>query len=195
MGIENARGADKDKARFEAPPIDSLKAKETQAGVTVAAEPFDAEVKMQAAFGKLNLSRHGILPMFVAIRNDSGQAIRFENLRIEYIGPDRSHVESTPAGEIAYLGGAKRPKINTGGPVPGLPGRIGKSKNPLMDWQVEGRAFSAKMLPPKETSSGFFYFQTQHHSGAKVYLTGIREAGSGKELFYFEIPLPDRGTP
>ncbi len=195
MSIENARGADKDRARFEAPPIDSLKAKQTQAGVTVAAQPFDTEVRMQAAFGKLNLSRHGILPVLVAIRNDSRQAIRFDNLRIEYIGPDRSHVEATPAGEIAYLGGAKRPKMNTGGPVPGLPGRIGRSKNPLSDWQVEGRAFSAKMLPPNESSSGFFYFQTQHHSGAKLYVTGIREAGSGKELFYFEIPLPDRGTP
>ncbi len=194
LSITGAWAADKDKARFEAPPVDSFKAKQTQAGVTIAAQPYDTEARMQAAFGKLNLSKYGILPMLVSIRNDSGQAIRFENLRIEYIAQDRSHLETTPAADIAYLGGAKRPKVNTGGPVPGIPGRIGKSKNPLMDWQIEGRAFSAKMLPPKETFSGFFYFQTQHHSGAKLYVTGIREAGSGKELFYFEIPLPDRGA-
>jgi hypothetical protein len=193
LATNPVRAAD-GKSKFEAPPASAFRAKQTQEGVTVAAQPYDTEARMEAAFGKLNLTRHGILPVLVAIRNDSAKTVRFENLRVEYIGPDRSHIEATPAADIAYLGGAKRPKINTGGPVPGVPGRIGKGKNPLADWQIEGRAFSAKMLPPKETASGFIYFQTQHHSGAKLYVTGIREAGSGTELFYFEIPLPDRGT-
>jgi hypothetical protein len=45
------------------------------------------------------------------------------------------------------------------------------------------------MLPPGETASGFFYFQATHRPGATLYLTGIKEAGTQRDLFYFEIPL------
>jgi hypothetical protein len=45
------------------------------------------------------------------------------------------------------------------------------------------------MLPTSQSASGFFYFQTGLQRGATIYLNGLREAGSGKELFYFEIPL------
>ena len=46
-----------------------------------------------------------------------------------------------------------------------------------------------KMLPPGDSAYGFFYFQTGHSRGTSLYISGIREAQSGKELFYFEIPL------
>jgi hypothetical protein len=45
------------------------------------------------------------------------------------------------------------------------------------------------MLPPGQAASGFFYFQAAHREGAKLYLTGIRQASTGTELFYFEVPL------
>jgi hypothetical protein len=45
------------------------------------------------------------------------------------------------------------------------------------------------MLPPGDSAYGFFYFQTGHSRGTSLYISGIREAQSGKELFYFEIPL------
>ena len=45
------------------------------------------------------------------------------------------------------------------------------------------------MLPPGESAHGFFYFRTAHRSGASLYVTGMREASSGKDLFYFDIPL------
>jgi hypothetical protein len=73
--------------------------------------------------------------------------------------------------------------------VPGLPTRISRKKNPLDAWEIEGRAFTARMLPPNETANGFFYFRTFYSSGSMLYLRGVREAASGKELFYFEIPL------
>jgi hypothetical protein len=45
------------------------------------------------------------------------------------------------------------------------------------------------MLPPKETASGFFYFRAPYRSGSKLFVRGIREAATGNEWFYFEIPL------
>ena len=51
------------------------------------------------------------------------------------------------------------------------------------------RAFAAKMLPPGQTASGFFYFQTGLQRGATLYLNGLSEAATGKEILYFELPL------
>jgi hypothetical protein len=96
-------------------------------------------------------------------------------------------VEATPAADVQTLGGVDRPKI-TGSryPIP-LPRKSGKS--PLNTWEIEGRSFAAKMLPPHESASGFFYFQAEHRPGAKFFLTGIRDAASGKDFFFYEIPL------
>jgi hypothetical protein len=45
------------------------------------------------------------------------------------------------------------------------------------------------MLPAGQTASGFFYFQTGLETGSTIYISGMSEASSGKELFYFELPL------
>ena len=45
------------------------------------------------------------------------------------------------------------------------------------------------MLPPGQTASGFFYFQTGLQRGATLYLNGLSEAATGKEILYFELPL------
>ncbi len=45
------------------------------------------------------------------------------------------------------------------------------------------------MLPAGKTASGFFYFKTDLQKGATLYLSGMTEAATGKELLYFEIPL------
>jgi hypothetical protein len=49
------------------------------------------------------------------------------------------------------------------------------------------------MIPPGQSAGGFFYFQTGHRSASAAYVSGIRKARSGKELFYFEIPLKNAG--
>jgi hypothetical protein len=45
------------------------------------------------------------------------------------------------------------------------------------------------MIPPGNSAYGFVYFQTGIQKGATIYLSGITEAASGKELLFFEIPL------
>jgi hypothetical protein len=62
-------------------------------------------------------------------------------------------------------------------------------KNPLDEWEVEGRALTALMLPPGQSASGFVYFQTVLQPGTTIYLSGLYEAATGKEIFYFELPL------
>jgi hypothetical protein len=186
LSIVAALGADKEK-QFQAGPAASYPCRQTIEKVTIAADAFDKQEKTSQAFGKLNPNRYGILPVLVVIQNDSPAALTLETMRVAYIMDSRQKIEATPAREVPYARGPKQPSVYKS-PLPRLPG-TSSSKNPLSAWEIEGRAFLAKMLPPGQSASGFFYFQAPHLSGSVLYITGIQEAGSRRELFYFEIPL------
>jgi hypothetical protein len=190
--IAAAGAAEKD-APFQIGRAESYPTKQTNENVTIAAVPFTSDEQVKSAFGKLNPNRHGVLPVLVVIQNDTGKTLRLENLRVEYVTGDRSRIEATPAKDLAYLSEVRKPSIqNT--PLPTGAPRVRRGKNPLADPQFEVRAFTAKMLPAGDQAGGFFYFQTPSRSGSMIYVTGIAEAQSGKELFYFEIPLSDGGN-
>ncbi len=189
LSIAVASAGDKDKAPFKPGPVESYELRQTIQKVTVGLQPFRSEAETEQAFGKVNPNRYGVLPVLVVVKNDSDKAIALDKMTVEFVTPDREHVEATPANELRYLKGAQRPKPVTGPPIPGIPTRTSRGKNPLEAWELEGRAFTARMLPPGETASGFFYFRTFFRSGCTLFLRGMREAATGKELFYFEVPL------
>jgi hypothetical protein len=190
LSIAAAYAGEKDK-RFSPPPASSFAGSQTQGGVTVAAVPYVDEDDIKAAFGKANPPKYGILPVLVIIQNDSGKALRL-NLQAEYVDPDGKHIEAVPPGDVMYAGKSpKRPNMN---PTP-LPLPRSSGKGPLAVWEIEGRAFSARMVPAGESANGFFYFETRLQPGSKLYLTGLSEAQTGKELFYFEIPLDAKAEP
>jgi hypothetical protein len=45
------------------------------------------------------------------------------------------------------------------------------------------------MIPAGQSASGFFYFQTGFQRGSRIYITGLTEADTGKEVLYFEVPM------
>jgi hypothetical protein len=187
MSIAVAFAADKDAVPFRPAPAASYLHHQTSAQVTIGVDPYVAEDKVKTAFGNLNPYQLGVMPVLVVIQNDGDKAIRLDHLKVEYTGPNRDRVEATPAKDVRYLRGPKPPSA-----IPGPGDRIKvlkPKKNPLEAWEIEGRAFAAQMLPPGQSASGFFYFQTGLQRGATIYLSGFTEAGTGKELLYFEIPL------
>jgi hypothetical protein len=186
MSIAAAFAADKDTATFRPPPVSGLDHRQTNAQVTIGVDAYVSPDKVKTAFGKLDPYQYGILPVLVVIQNDSDKAIRLDRLKAEYVGPNRDRVDATPAKDVRYLRGPERPGVITG---PGGKPKILSKKNPLNAWEIEGRAFAAQMLPAGQSASGFFYFRTGVQRGATIYLNGLAEAASGKELFYFEIPL------
>jgi hypothetical protein len=190
LAPDKAAPADKDQAKFTVGPAAGYPAHQTSEKVTVAADAYDTADKTRTAFGKLKLDQYGILPILLVIQNDSGQSLRIDRIRVDYVAPNGSHVDATPARDVRYLSGTRKPNVVTG-PLPTAGPRISRRKNPLDAWEIEGRAFSAKMIPPGESASGFFYFQTGHRASAKLYVTGITEASSGRDLLYFEFPLTD----
>src|SRR5579883_393403 len=174
----------KNESKFSPGPASSYQAKQTNDNVTVAVSAFDTEELAHTAFGKLDPNQYGVLPVLVIIQNDTDQALKLDQIEVEYTTVDRQHVEATPPSDVQTLGGGRRPSMPTGTPIPRI-----KHKSPLNAWEIEGRAFAAKMLPPHESASGFFYFQTEHRPGAKFYMTGIKVASTGKDLLFFEVPL------
>jgi hypothetical protein len=175
----------KDAGKFSPGPASSYPAKQTNDHVTVAAIAYDTEELAHSAFGKLNPNQYGVLPVLVIIQNDTDQALKLDHLETEYTGADGRHLEATPADEVQTLGGTERPHVPVARPIP-----IHRNhKNPLDVWEIDGRSFSAKLIPPHESANGFFYFQTAHQPGSKFFLTGIKVAATGRDILYFEIPL------
>jgi hypothetical protein len=188
LSIAVAWGADKQKEKFDPGPVTSYSARQTIAKLTIGAKAFETKQQARAAFGKLNPNKHGVLPIVVVMQNDGTQTLSLDWMKVEYITPTRERIEATPPQDVRYVYGPSKPDL-VPGPIPRVPGVGRKKKNPLSAWEIEGRAFVAKMLPAGESASGFFYFQASHRPGSKLYLTGIRKAATGEELFFFEIPL------
>lgn len=178
---------------FSPGPASGYPYRQTADKVTIAAVPYTAEDQVRLAFGKVDPNKYGVLPLLIVIQNDGQHTLRLDTMRVDYVTFDGHHTEATPARDVPYLAGAREPKM-TPAPIPGAGSRVKHVKNPLANGPIELRAFAARMLPAGDQASGFFYFRTGNRHGAKAYLTGIQEAGTGKELFYFEIPLSDGGT-
>jgi hypothetical protein len=179
--------SDDRKEDFKAKPAAEYPHRQTSEKVTIAAQPYLTDDQAKEAFGKVNPWRYGVLPVLVVIQNDSPHALKLSELRLTYVLPDRTRIEATPAQDVKFVVGAKKPR-QIGGPIGAVIPKGGK--NPLAEWEIEGRALAAKMIPAGESASGFVYFQTPEQSdAASVYITGLVDAVTSKELYYFEIPM------
>ncbi|HEU0122125.1 MAG TPA: hypothetical protein VFQ91_16470 [Bryobacteraceae bacterium] len=188
LSITAALWADKKDAGFRPEPAESYATKQTIEGLTIAVQPFDDPEEAKSAFGKLNPYEQGVLPVLVVIKNDGKDTVKLDTMQVVYVAPKGRKVDATPAADVLYLKAGGRPKVSNS-PIPTGGPRIKVAKNPLKNDVIIERAFSAKMLPPGDSAHGFFYFQTGHTRGTSLYISGIRNAQTGKELFFFEIPL------
>ena len=188
LSITVAAAADKEKTRFAPGPASAYPAHQTLDKITIAAVPFLSDAETATAFGKLNPNKYGILPVLVILENGTGKALRLD-LTAAFVNASGKHVDSIAPDDVQRLGAVtKAPRIGGSNPFPmPLPTRV--KKGPLNVWEIEGRAFTAKLLPVGERVYGFFYFNVDHEPGSRLYLTGIRDASSGQEYFYYEVPL------
>jgi hypothetical protein len=187
LSITAAFAADKQPPPFKPGPADSFTSHQTNDKVTMGVDPYVIGDKVKVAFGKVDPYQYGVLPVLVVVQNDSNVSIKLDGLHAEYVGPNGDRVDATPAHDVRYAVGPKRPSV-IDGPAGAAPKIFGK-KNPLDEWEIEGHAFAAQMLPPGQTASGFLYFETGLQRGATIYVRGMTDASSGKELLFFELPL------
>jgi hypothetical protein len=184
-----AAAADKDK-RFAPKPASSYPGHQSMSNITVAAVPYTSEEQAKTAFDKKNPYKYGILPILVVIKNDTGKALRL-NLETELVDVQNHRLEPMPPGDVVLFDGAvnKSWAIPQQSPIPLPPRHKG---GPLDTWEIEGRAFTAKLVPDGESVFGFVYFNSALRPDSYLYVNGLADAASGKAYFSFEVPFEDR---
>ena len=188
LSITVAWAVDKDKGRFAPGPAASYPGNQTQEGITIAAVPYITDAQAASAFGKVNPYERGILPVLVIIENKSGKALRLD-LKVQFVDVDNHHLDAIPPEEVVnYQAIRKVPKIEPPSRYP-IPVKKGPKKGPLNTPEIANRAFSVKLMPNGEKAYGFFYFEARYLPGSKLYIDGLSDASSGKEYFYFDLPL------
>ena len=85
---------------FTRRPAAELPHHQTNGQVTIGVDPYTAGDKSKRRFGKLNPYQYGILPVLIAIQNDSGQSIKMDGMKAEYVGPHGDRIEATPAKDV-----------------------------------------------------------------------------------------------
>lgn len=162
-------------------------AHQTSGPVTVGAKPYNREELTESAFGKkIDLLKYGVLPVLVVVENKGKEPVDLQNLEVSLVASDGRHANAVSPDDLIHLGSpAKRPGIKQT-PIP-----MPKKKNPMNSPEIVMRFFAAKMLPPGDSASGFFYFEAKSERGDKLYLNGMREARSGKDIMYLEFPLEE----
>ncbi len=178
------------KAGFAPEPAASYPGHQTQEKITIGVKPYNTDALAATAFGKVKPHARGILPVWVVIQNDTGKGLSLD-VTAEFVTADGEHVEAmTPDDVVRFQGIQRRP--GTKSSMPRLPGLNKKPKGPLNTPEIEGRALLAKLVPPGESAKGFVYFQADELKGAKLYLSGIKDAATNQPYFYFELPLDAR---
>jgi hypothetical protein len=181
LGLVLAAAVDQAPFRPKAP--DSYPSHQKVGPLVLAAVKFETDAETKPLFGGVNPNEHGVLPVLLVLENRGEDTLLLDRMRVVYQA-GRYEVQPTPARELPAIAGPRRPSMGPRTPIP-LP----KKKNPLAKEEFETRAFAAKTLLKGEMAYGFFYFETRHQPNAILYITGIREGVSGKELFFVEVPI------
>jgi hypothetical protein len=175
--------------RFDPGPVTQYPARQSSNQVTVAVEPYRDRDKVRKVFGRTDFEKLGVVPLLVVIANDSDEVLRADEIRVQLITADRQRIDSLAADDVLRSGGIERPEMTPRpSPIPGL-GR----RKPRDSPEIAQREFAAPVVPAHGVEHGFFYFRMgkgpDRLAGSTAYITGIKEAKTGQELVYFEIPL------
>ncbi len=183
---------DKSSQPFRPAPAAAWPAHQTIGDITFAAVRYESDDDTRPLFGKVNLNQYGVLPVLLIVDNQSNQNLLLDMMRVEFTAPGGIRLEPTPPRDLPYLIGPtnplNRPRIPS--PIP-LPSR--NKGNSLSQVELDTRAWGAKNLLPGESTHGFFYFQTEWRRSSYLYISGVREARTLKEVFFAEVPMDTPG--
>ena len=181
---------------FKAKTADRYPGKQSQGDLIAAVKPFYSEKDQKRAFGKARPYKHGVMPLLLVLTNTGLHPYDLKNLKVRFITADREGLEPIGGEDLAYFNpkGHQPRQRNIPGIPAGIPGlsRARVKKGPLARFEITDREFRAPVLTPESTAGGFFYYWTgteEPLAGASAYISGIVDLTTGRELFYFEIPL------
>ena len=127
-----------------------------------------------------------MVPVLVVIENKRDQALDLRELEVSLVAVDGRHAKAVPPEDLPFLATSGKHPSTTGVKMP-IP--LPQRRNPLNNPVISERAFAAKVLAPGDTASGFFYFEAHTETGDKLYVNGLQDVRSGRDLLYIEFPL------
>ena len=157
--------------------------------LTIAADPYDLTEKAQIF--SVHWGEEGFLPVFLVITNDGDQPVSLLDMQAQFITTRRDKIPAANNDDLyrrlAHISGAGTSPL----PVP-IPRKPKGSLSKKTQDEINEAQFSAKLVEPHSTQSGFLFFDVSGLSapepGAHIYVTGLRNQ-KGTELMYFEIAL------
>jgi hypothetical protein len=186
-----------DNKRFSPPPASAAAAYPAHEShddekLSIAVDPFDTTEK--AKIFKIKYRQKGFLPIRLIISNDGDNYLLLDDLKIQYITQRRDKIEPATTDDIyrrvVHLRNPKDVEIPV--PFPRRPSAPPVSKEgAVVQEELEQAQFALFPVDPHSVRAGFLFFDIngldKPEIDAHVYITGIK--ASGKELFYFDIPL------
>jgi len=154
--------------------------------VAVGVDPYDSADKTQIFSVKWN--EEGFLPIYVVVTNDSDQPISLGSMQAQLITSRRDKLSAATDDDLYR----RLAHISTGrvNPLPFPRTKVKGAVSKKARDEIDGAQFSAMAVEPHSTQAGFMFFDVSGIpsplSGARFYLTGLRDAKGG-ELLYFEI--------
>jgi len=182
--------------------VNSLPARDTHEGVTVAVDPYTDAARSKERFGKKHPYEAGLLAVEIFIRNDTTRPIRLdlEQMRLLISPPGNSRQRLAPLEMDVVI--EKILHKEQGGPNPTA------SRVPLpiprpnadrsKDWKkveevLAPSVFINDILPPQATVRGFLFFDLARRFEwvpfARLYVPDLKFMDDGQALFYFEVEL------
>lgn len=162
--------------------------------VTIAIDPFTSAEK--AAVFKVKYKDYGFFPIRLIITNDGDKPLMLDTMKVELVTGDRQKLQPATRDDIFRRisrpeKAASRPKVQLPIPVPHSKDPVGKEARD----EVPMAMFANVPVTPHSTNSGFLFFDvagiSDPEAGAHLYIYGIKSGT--QELFYFDIPLPQKG--
>ena len=165
----------------------------TQAGVTIAADPYDRLPK-EAVF-QVDYLKYDFIPIRIVVTNDTGEPISLNDARILLLPRAGGKINAGEPGDVERRVQMGR---RTGSTIPIGPLKIhrkGKAADSKVEADFSEHEYSALAVEPHTTRSGFLFYDVegmgQHPlAGAKLAFRQVRDS-AGKELFAFELPMDD----
>jgi hypothetical protein len=179
--------------RFEPRAASAYPHRQAAEGVTIGVELFQGKDKIKQAFPKTDLDKLGVVPVLVVIANDNDHALQLDRLRVQLVTTDRQQIDPTPAEDVLRPTRVERPDLTPRpSPIPGI-GRGSRRPRQAEAAEVVEREFVAPVVAARASAHGFLYFRLgrgpNRLADAKLFVGGIRNAQTGQEILYFEIPL------
>ena len=179
---------------FSPREAEHYESKQVQGDVTVAVKPYHTPSLAEDAFGKVNPFEHGVFPVLLVITNAGKDAISTDSIEVRYVNRRGDGIEAIPAEELVYWNPKGHQPKQKPSYIPGIPGRSKPKvkKGPLAKPEVTESGFMAPVVGPEQTASGFVFYDAANlgdPTSGSIYITGLKNLSTGKELFYFEIPL------